>query len=396
MNRLPHEARPPAAPALTRRENAAHYILFFAGMGMYLPYFNLYCYRLGFSGFEIGVLSALRAAAMVLFPALWGALADRIDGRRPIYIGCTAASAAVWSGFLFTTDFRLMALLTALYGVFYAPIIAFLEALTMESLGGGRQRYGRVRAWGSASFIAVVLLYGRLVEVFSLELIVPSILAVSIGLAALATRLPASPPAPPRPAGGRAAWLTPTAWLFFACGFLMLASHGAYYGFFSIHLERLGFARSFIGLTWALASAAEIGVMVLSATLFARFSLERVLAVSIAAAVLRWTLLGTAGSAAAIVFAQLLHALTYGTFHMASILFVDRLAPPSAKNLGQALNNALSYGLGLTAGFLANGALSGALDTFGLFRASAAVALLAALALALLCRAQSRREGKST
>jgi PPP family 3-phenylpropionic acid transporter len=190
------------------------------------------------------------------------------------------------------------------------------------------------------------------------------------------------------------AWLTPPALAFFACGFLMLASHGAYYGFFSIHLEHLGYARTFIGLAWALASAAEIGVMVLSGRLFGRFALERVFAVSIAAAVLRWAVLGSAASPAAILFAQLLHALTYGTFHMASVLFVDRLTPPSAKNLGQALNNALTYGLGLTVGFFANGALFGALDTFGLFRSSAAVALFAGAMLALLCRAQSRREGE--
>lgn len=389
------EAPLPPSPPLSRRANAGHYILYFAAMGIYLPYFNLYCYHLGFSGFEIGVLSALRALAMVVFPAAWGALADRLDGRRPIYIGCTAMSAGIWSGFLFTEDFRVMAVLTGLYGMFYAPIIAFLEALTLESLGGRRQRYGSVRAWGSASFIGVVLLYGRLVEIFPLRLIVASILALSIALAALALRLPAPAAAPRGPATARTfAWLTGPALAFFACGFLMLASHGAYYGFFSIHLERLGHSRTFIGLAWALASTAEIGVMVLSGRLFGRFSLERVLAVSIAAAVLRWAVLGAAASPAAILLAQGLHALTYGTFHMASVLFVDRLTPPSAKNLGQALNNALTYGLGLTVGFFANGALFGTLDTFGLFRSSAAVALLAGAMLALLCRSQSRREGE--
>ena len=50
--------------------------------------------------------------------------------------------------------------------------------------------------------------------------------------------------------------------VFLFCAFLMLVSHGAYYGFFSIHLETLGYSKTFIGVSWALASAAEILVMI--------------------------------------------------------------------------------------------------------------------------------------
>ena len=57
----------------------------------------------------------------------------------------------------------------------------------------------------------------------------------------------------------------------------MLVSHGAYYGFFSIHLENLGYGSTFIGIAWALASTAEILVMIKSDKIFDRFSLENVL-----------------------------------------------------------------------------------------------------------------------
>jgi PPP family 3-phenylpropionic acid transporter len=259
----------PAEHRFSKSANALHYILYFAVMGMYLPYFNLYCYHLGFSGFNIGVLSALRALAMVISPMAWGALADRSGGRRPIYILCTAVSAGIWVFFLFTEDFAVMAALTLLYGIFYAPVISFLEALTMESLGGEKQRYGRIRAWGSISFIAVVLVFGRLIEHFSVRLIVSSILIGSVALAILALKVPASSPGPKKSAGGETrAWLRPQVFFFLACGFLMLVSHGAYYGFFSIHLENLGYSSTFIGMNWALASVAEIGVMVFSGALF--------------------------------------------------------------------------------------------------------------------------------
>jgi PPP family 3-phenylpropionic acid transporter len=70
-----------------------------------------------------------------------------------------------------------------------------------------------------------------------------------------------------------------------------------------------------------------------------------------------------------------MHAMTYGSFHMASILYMDRLAPPGAKNVGQAVNNALTYGLGLMAGFFINGALYAGMGSFGLFQISAWIAL---------------------
>ena len=167
--------------------------------------------------------------------------------------------------------------------------------------------------------------------------------------------------------------------VFLSCAFLMLVSHGSYYGFFSIHLENLGYSSIFIGVSWALASAAEILAMIFSEALFSRFLLERVLLASFAAAVLRWALLGIATSPGLIMLTQILHAMTYGTFHMASILYIDRLAPEASKTLGQAVNNALTYGFGLMVGFFVNGYLYEILGSQGLFAISSGIAFCGGL-----------------
>jgi len=159
----------------------------------------------------------------------------------------------------------------------------------------------------------------------------------------------------------------------------MLVSHGAYYGFFSIHLENLGFGSTFIGLTWALASTAEIVIMIRSDYIFKRFSIESVLIISFMTAALRWLILFFAQSAAVILLSQMLHAITYGTFHIASILYIDRLAPDKAKTLAQAANNAISYGLGLMVGFFFNGYLYEISGSFVLFMISCLIALAGGL-----------------
>jgi PPP family 3-phenylpropionic acid transporter len=64
---------------------------------------------------------------------------------------------------------------------------------------------------------------------------------------------------------------------------------------------------------------------------------------------------------------------------MASILYMDRIAPAGAKNLGQGLNNALTYGLGLMTGFFISGYLHGVTGSFGLFQVSGLIALTGGL-----------------
>jgi PPP family 3-phenylpropionic acid transporter len=358
----------------------SQYFLYFGVLGIYLPFFNLYCYHLGFSGLNIGILSAVRSVAMVVFPLIWGALADRLSARRPIYILCSFLSALIWMQYLFTVNFGPMLAITVLYGMFYAPIISFLEAFTMDILGKAKKSYGHIRVWGSISFIVVVLVLGKIIDLYSVEIIVFLILAGSLMFALITTRTPVvEPKKKERSAGSVFKMLNARVLVFLFCAFLMLVSHGAYYGFFSIHLENLGYGSTFIGLAWALASIAEILVMINSDRIFRRFSLESVLIFSFMVAALRWFILFFAQSAAAILLTQSLHAVTYGTFHIASILYIDRLTPDKAKTVGQAVNNAISYGLGLMIGFFFNGYLYETTGSFTLFMISSLIALTGGL-----------------
>ena len=356
------------------------YFLHFGVMGVFLPYFNLYCFHLHFSGFQIGVLSAAKTVTMIIFPLIWGALADRFNARRSIYILCNIISTAVWALFLFTSDFTMMLGITILYGVFYAPIISLLEAFTMDILGKEKKSYGRMRAWGSISFIIVVFSVGRLMDIYPAGIILALILGGSFLQALGALKIPRGPISKPHLQKSPVSLLfKPKIMVFLLCGFLMLVSHGTYYGFFSIHLEKLGYGKTFIGLAWALASIAEILVMIKSDTIFKRFDIEKVLIFSFGVAALRWLVLFSAISRPLLLLSQMLHAVTYGSFHMAGILYIDQMMPREAKALGQAANNAMTYGMGLMAGFLLSGYLYEKVGIFILFAVSGIIALAAGL-----------------
>lgn len=377
MNNIPPETYPGFSRVSRKPVIAVQYFLYFGIMGAFLPYFNLYCYQIGFSGSQIGNLSAARQVTMILFPLIWGLLADRFNARRPIYILCSFASAVIWAFLLITADFRWMLLIVTVYGIFYAPLIPFLEAFTMDLLKGRKKSYGRMRLWGSIAFISMVLGLGWFIDRFSIAIILSVILAGSLLQALTSLGISNTGPVNTMPFSKGARYLFKRRFIIFILSaFLMLLSHGAYYGFFSIHLQNLGYSTTFISLCWALASTAEIGVMLFSSSIFKKFSLKGVLIFSFAAATARWIMLYMFDGAEAILLSQISHAVTYGTFHMASILYVDHLIPKEVKTLGQGINNALTYGLGLMVGFYISGNLYENLGTPLLFALSALLAIL--------------------
>lgn len=361
---------------------AGQYFIYFGVLGIFLPYFNLYCYHLSFSGLQIGVLSSIQTFATVVFPLLWAVLADRYQSRRLIYVFCNLVSTAIWALLLWTTAFWPMFFIMLFYGVFHAPIISFLEAFTMDLMGGEKRQYGRIRVWGSINFIFAVVVFGRLIDAFSVNIIVGLILAGSILRAAFSLAVPAvSIERRISFSAGARELLRPRLLVFLITSLMMLLSHGTYYGFFSIHLETLGFGSTFIGLAWGLASTAEILVMVKSDTIFKRFSLETVLLFSFAVATFRWVLLFFVQAPGMLLLSQLLHAFTYGSFHIAGILYIDRLIPLEAKTFGQAANNAMTYGLGIAGGFLLNGYFFESLGAPVLFLVSGLIAAAGGLIL---------------
>ena len=160
----------------------------------------------------------------------------------------------------------------------------------------------------------------------------------------------------------------------------MQLSHGPYYTFLSIHLEALGYSRGVIGLLWALGVVAEIILFLVMARVLARFSLRAILAASFLLAAVRWLLLGYfAEHLAVLLLAQLMHAATFGSFHVAAVHFVQRSFGSHQQGQGQALYATLA-GVGGALGALYAGYSWNSLGAGATF----AIASLAALAAAVI------------
>lgn len=359
---------------------SSFYLFYFALLGATAPFLALYFHHLGFSSARIGELVAIPMLMRCIAPNVWGWLGDR-SGQRLLIVRLGAmATLASFSLIFFDKSYAWLALVMALHAFFWHAVLPQFEVITLAHLQGQTARYSQIRLWGSIGFILTVVGLGRLFDALSLDVYPQALVMILAGIVLASFWVPnAQPPGlNERSPGGFLKQLTsPGVAAFYACVALMQLSHGPYYTFLTLHLEQLGYSRGTIGLLWALGVIAEVLMFLGMSRILARFSLRRVLMASFILAALRWLLLGNfAEYVGVLLFAQVLHAATFGSFHAASIAFVQRSFAARQQGQGQALYAALA-GTGGALGALYSGYswnLLGAATTFSI----ASVAAMAA------------------
>ena len=369
------------------------YLCYFALLGSSAPFMALYLHHLGFSSARIGELIAIPMLMRCVAPNLWGWLGDYTGRRLAIVRFGAVCTLLAFSLILLDHSYAWLAMVMALYAFFWHAILPQFEVITLAHLQGQTARYSQIRLWGSIGFILAVVVLGRLLEWFSLDLFPHMLLMVMAGIAISSWWVPNAQPAVlsrPSYEGGFLRQLSrPGVLAFYLSVALMLLSHGPYYTFLTLHLEALGYSRSLIGVLWSVGVVAEVLMFMVMSRVLQRFSVRQVLLASFLLAAVRWLLLGAfAEHLLVLLVAQVMHAATFGSFHAAAIHFVQRSFGPRQQGQGQALYAALS-GVGGAFGALYSGYSWTALGPVWTF----AIASLAALAAAIMIVTPRKEEG---
>ncbi|MCU9948731.1 MFS transporter [Pseudomonas solani] len=368
------------------------YLFYFALLGATAPFLGLYFAHLGFSPARIGELVAIPMLMRCVAPNLWGWLGDR-SGRRLAIVRFGALCTLCTFALIFIDkSYAWLAMIMALHAFFWHAVLPQFEVITLAHLKEQAARYSQIRLWGSIGFILTVVGLGKAFEVFSLDVYPLALVIIMAGIVASSWWVPNATPLARDNGleqGGFIAQLRqPGVLAFYLCVGLMQLSHGPYYTFQTIYLEALGYPRGFIGQLWALGVVAEVLMFLVMARILARFSVRQVLAASFLLAALRWLLLGHfADNLAVLLFAQVLHAATFGSFHAAAIHFVQRQFGPQQQGQGQALYAALA-GTGGALGALYSGYSWTSLGSSWTF----VIASLAAMAAAVIIATQLKEE----
>lgn len=357
---------------------SGYYFFYFAFIGAFSPYFGLYLQSLNFSAWDIGLLMSQMQLMRLFGPNLWGWLADHFGRRMTIIRLAGAIGLAGFTAFFWLDKLPGMLVAMAVLAFFWSAALPLVETLTFDHLRDERGRYSRIRLWGSIGFIVAVMATGALLDVGPPVGVLWVCWIILLGILLYALVLPEVPPLPhasDAPPIGKILRQPRVMALMAAC-FAMSAAHGAFYVFYSIHLDAHGYAKTEVGLLWSLGVVAEIVVFIFMARLARRFSLRAILLASFAAAVVRFLLMGWGVESAAImIFVQLLHGLTFGAYHASAIAAVNQWFPGRAQGRGQALYSSLSFGAGGLLGALIAGRTWDWLGAGWTFTLSAAFAL---------------------
>ncbi|HIO92876.1 MAG TPA: MFS transporter [Leucothrix mucor] len=355
------------------------YLFFFAALGAFVPYWSLYLQHLSFSAAEIGEIMAIAMASKIVAPYLWGWLADH-SGKRLHIIRLTAfLSCVFFLGIFLGSDYFWIALITALFGFFWNACLPLFEGLTLNHLGDDFSEYSHIRIWGSIGFIVSVVSLPLGFEVFGF-IIIPIVLMILLVFMSLATFIVSDKPYNIKTPLSHKIWdivRQPIVIAFLIVCTLQVASHGAYYTFFSIYLQENGYSALFTGWMWALGVIAEIGVFMMMHQVLQRYNAGLLLALALLGTAIRWFLLAYfVNFLPILLFVQILHAISFGLFHAAAIHLVHDLFPGRLQGRGQALYAGLCFGLGGVVGNLLSGYAWDSIGSVTTFLVSGLVALI--------------------
>jgi MFS transporter, PPP family, 3-phenylpropionic acid transporter len=349
---------------------SGYYFLFFITIGGFMPYWSLYLKSINMSAEEIGILSAVVVAMKIFSSFVWGWVVDHTGKRMQVIRLTSLLSALSFLLVLFYQDFWALFIILFVFSIFWSAALPQVEAVTLSHLGEKSDSYTIIRIWGSISFIIAVLVLGKFFDLQPIEYLLP-ILIGSMVLVWIHTLFINELPVEDDTNNGvsfRSILLKPHVISLMIVCFLIQAGHGPYYTFFSIYLEEHGYSNSFIGTAWAVGAIAEVIIYIFIHRVISRFGLRLLMILTLFLATLRWLLIAWfVDNVAILLFAQCLHAATFGVYHAVAIQYIHREFKGAHQGRGQALYSSISFGAGIALGSLVSGYLwdyVGSMQTF--------------------------------
>ncbi len=365
---------------------ALFYAAVFLVVGVLMPFWPLWLKETrGMSAEEIGLLLGVGLWMKVLANPFFAHFADRRPEKRRLLGALALGALAGFSLFHWAQGFwQLLAVTLVTFSMFTA-LMPLGENLTMIISYAHKLDYGRIRLWGSLTFILASVGGG----VVLVGLPITAVLWLVLGgvvltfLAALQLPDPETPgigggiggdsQAPEAPL--RRILREPRFLLFLAAAGLIQASHSAYYGFATLLWREAGFADDVIGALWGTGVMAEVLLFAFSSTVMARVTPSTLLMIAAAAGALRWCVIGATANPLLLFPIQTLHALTFGATHLAAMHFIARTAPPGCSATAQGLYSSTAMGGLLGLGVILSGWIFQTTGGGGAFLAMAGLSL---------------------
>lgn len=345
--------------------------LYYGANSVYQGYISLYYTGLGFHSGQLGFISAMTALAALAVQPVWGALGDRVKGRRMLLVGLCLASAAALIPAATGGGFIWQLACAMVFYAFFCALLPLGDAILLE-VGGN---FGGYRLAGGISFALAGTLFGLLRG----RIPAGGVLWTAAGLLLLT---------------GFSAWLLPetsagrtrrgsvlgllrnremTVLLLFVLPLQMTMA--CFHTFYGPRFKALGGTDWMLGLGVLLSTASEVPYLLLSRRIYRRFGAAKPMCIAAAVLALRWGLLGAAKTPIAALLTQLFHGGGFIVITVSMAYWINDHVPKEQRAGGQALLNMFSFGMARVLGNLLAGQLARWLGERAVFLVSAGLCL---------------------
>lgn len=368
---------------------ALFYAALFVVYGMHVPYMPVWLEGRGLSAGEISTVMAAPFFLRLLFTPGVALVADRTGRHRVLLIALAWASLAVVLVLSQAHGFWPILLLTVPLIVAFTTIMPLTETVAVSGVRHAGLDYGRMRLWGSLTFVAASFSGGFAIAHWGSGAGI-WLIAVGCALTVLAAHL-----MPREALKTDDVEISTTPWwkaeepvmllrqpafvAFLVAAGGIQAAHATFLTFATLIWQKQGLSGGWIGALWAIGVFAEIIVFAVSGWLVRTLGPVALLIGGAATSVVRWVAMTFDPGLAALIPLQVLHGVTYGAAHIGAIHFIGKAIPLRATGSAQALYATVAAGVAMGFATIIAGALYARYGG-GSYAAMAVIALIALLA----------------
>ena len=329
------------------------YLFYFALVAVYIIFMPHALIGFGYSTSEIGIIFSAAPFMRFLLPFIFKRY---IELTHSIFIQSLILTfIGTILIYYFVDNFWLYLMANLIFGGAMGVSLPFVETIALQYLS--RNRYGKVRLYGSIGFMAISLWLGKMltedIQIFY-YLSTMAFLTLLIGYFVAKYDKNISSEVVKEDNSSFSLLQYPYFWISV---FLMQVGFGGFYNFFTIYESSNGISLEVITWMWSFGVICEIVMLYFQGPLLER-NLLTILKFATFMTAIRWLILYLYPESQIITFiSQSFHAISFALYHTTAITYIFILY--TQKKLAQQFFLGIAFGLGGSVGAMLSGLIYG-------------------------------------
>jgi PPP family 3-phenylpropionic acid transporter len=276
----------------------------------------------------------------------------------------------------------------SIYSLFGAPTGSLVDSAVLALLGGRKERYGRIRLWGTVGYGVVAPFAGELIGRLGIKwafwgyaILMMGGLLVVIWIPFRQSHSNSSFRSGMRVLIANQPWM-----LFLVMVFIAGIGMATINNYLFVYMQSLGTSKTLMGFALTISTISEIPALFFSDHLLRRFGARGMLIIAMTTIGLRLTCYSLTTQPWVILVIQLCHGLTFAAIYTAGVHYAYQIAPTGMKATTQGMFTGTYMGFGSAAGGLLGGILLDHFSPGGMYAIIGTLILVSLIAFLLVER----------